>query len=34
MWEQNFEAVCIPWGPHYHVGMAAMADYAQRLFNL
>jgi hypothetical protein len=34
MWQQHFEAVSDPEGPHYHVGMAAMAEYAQGLFNL
>jgi hypothetical protein len=34
MWQQRFEAVSNPEGPHYHTGMAAMAKYAQGLFNL
>jgi hypothetical protein len=34
VWQQRFEAVSNPEGPHYHAGMAAMAEYAQGLFNL
>jgi hypothetical protein len=34
VWQQHFEAISDPKGPHYHVGMAAMAGYAQGLFNL
>jgi hypothetical protein len=34
MWQQCFEPVSDPKGPHYHAGMAAMAEYAQGLFNL
>jgi hypothetical protein len=34
MWQQCFEAISDPEGLHYHSGMAAMAEYAQGLFNL
>jgi hypothetical protein len=34
VWQQHFEVVSDPEGPHYHTGMAAMAEYAQGLFNL
>jgi hypothetical protein len=34
MWQQHFEAVSDLEGPHYHVGMAVMAEYGQGLFNL
>jgi hypothetical protein len=34
MWQQRFEAVSDPEGPHYHAGMAVMAEYARGLFNL
>jgi predicted PurR-regulated permease PerM len=34
VWQQHFEAVSDPEGPHYHAGMATMAEYAQGLFNL
>jgi hypothetical protein len=34
LWQQHFEAVSDPKGPHYHTGMAAMAEYTQGLFNL
>jgi hypothetical protein len=34
MWQKCFEAVSDPYGLHYHAGMAAMAVYAQGLFNL
>jgi hypothetical protein len=34
VWQQCFEAVSDHEGPHYHAGMAAMAEYAQGLFNL
>jgi hypothetical protein len=31
---RNLEAVSNPEGPHFHVGMAALAGYAQHIFNL
>jgi hypothetical protein len=34
VWQQCFEPVSDPKVPHYHAGMAAMAEYAQGLFNL
>jgi hypothetical protein len=34
VWQQCFEAISDPEGLHYHIGMAAMAEYAQDLFNL
>jgi hypothetical protein len=34
MWEQHLEAVFNPEGPRFHAGMAALAGYAQHLFNL
>jgi hypothetical protein len=34
MWKQRLEAVSNLKGPHFSVGMAAMAKYAQYLFNL
>jgi hypothetical protein len=34
MWKQRLEAVSDLEGPHFNVGMAAMAKYAQYLFNL
>jgi hypothetical protein len=34
MWQQHLEAISDPKGPHFHVGMAAMAEYAQYSFNL
>jgi hypothetical protein len=34
MWKQRLEAMSNPEGPHFHVGMAALAGYAQHLFNL
>jgi hypothetical protein len=34
MWQQHFKALSDLVGPHYHAGMAAMAEYAQGLFNL
>jgi hypothetical protein len=33
MWQQSFETVSDPEGPHHHTGMAAMAECAQGLFN-
>jgi hypothetical protein len=34
VWQQRLEAVSDPEGPHFHAGMAAMAEYAQSSFNL
>jgi hypothetical protein len=34
VWQQRFEAISNSEGPHYQAGMAAMAEYAQGLFNL
>jgi hypothetical protein len=34
MWQQRFEAVSNPEGPHYCIGMAVMVEFAQGLFNL
>jgi hypothetical protein len=34
MWQQGFEAISDPESPHYHTGMAAMAEYAQGSFIL
>jgi hypothetical protein len=34
VWQQHFEAISNPNGPHYDAGMAAMTEYAQGLFNL
>jgi hypothetical protein len=34
VWKQRLEAVSDPEGPHFHVGMAALAGYAQHIFNL
>jgi hypothetical protein len=34
VWQQHFEAVSDPEGPHYHAVVAMMAEYAQGLFNL
>jgi hypothetical protein len=34
MWQQRFEAVSNPEGPHYHAGVAVMAESAQGFFNL
>jgi hypothetical protein len=31
MWKQHLEAVSNPEGPHFHVSMAALAEYAQHL---
>jgi hypothetical protein len=33
VWKQRLEAVSNPEGPHFHAGMAALAGYAQRMFN-
>jgi hypothetical protein len=34
VWKQRLEAVSNPEGPHFHTGMAALAGYAQHMFNL
>jgi hypothetical protein len=34
VWKQRLEAVSNPEGPHFHAGMAALAGYAQHMFNL
>jgi hypothetical protein len=34
VWKWRLEAVSNPEGPHFHVGMAALAGYAQHMFNL
>jgi hypothetical protein len=34
VWKQRLEAMSNPEGPHFHTGMAAMAGYAQHMFNL
>jgi hypothetical protein len=34
MWKQRLEVVSNPEGPHFHAGMAALAGYAQHMFNL
>jgi hypothetical protein len=34
VWKQCLEAMSNPKGPHFHVGMAALARYAQHMFNL
>jgi hypothetical protein len=34
VWKQCLEAVSDPEGPHFHAGMAAMAEYAQYSFDL
>jgi hypothetical protein len=34
VWKQRLEAVSNPEGPHFHPGMAALAGYAQHMFNL
>jgi hypothetical protein len=34
VWKQSLEGVSNPEGPHFHAGMAALAGYAQHLFNL
>jgi hypothetical protein len=33
-WKQRLEAVSNLEGPHFHAGMAALAGYAQHMFNL
>jgi hypothetical protein len=34
VWNQRREAVSNPEGPHFHAGMAALAEYTQHMFNL
>jgi hypothetical protein len=34
VWQQRIEAVSNPEGPHFHIGMAVMAEYVQSSFNL
>jgi hypothetical protein len=34
VWKQHLEAVSNPEGPHFHAAMAALAGYAQHMFNL
>jgi hypothetical protein len=34
VWKQRLEPVSNPEGPHFHIGMAALAGYAQHMFNL
>jgi hypothetical protein len=34
VWKQHLEVVSNPEGPHFHAGMAALAEYAQHMFNL
>jgi hypothetical protein len=34
VWKQCLKVVSNPEGPHFHVGMAALAGYTQHLFNL
>jgi hypothetical protein len=34
VWKQCLEAMSNPEGPHFHAGMAALAEYAQHMFNL
>jgi hypothetical protein len=34
VWKQHLEAVSNLEGPHFHVGMAALAGYVQHMFNL
>jgi hypothetical protein len=34
VWKQHLEAMSNPEGPHFHAGMAALAGYAQHMFNL
>jgi hypothetical protein len=34
VWKQRLEAVSNPKGPHFHAGIAALAEYAQHMFNL
>jgi hypothetical protein len=34
MWKQHRVAMSNPEGPHFHAGMAALAEYAHHMFNL
>jgi hypothetical protein len=34
VWKQHLEAMSNPKGPHFHAGMAELAEYAQHMFNL
>jgi hypothetical protein len=34
VWKQRLEAMSNSEGPHFHAGMAALAEYAQHMFNL
>jgi hypothetical protein len=34
VWKQCLEAMSNPEGPHFHAGMAALAEYAYHMFNL
>jgi hypothetical protein len=34
VWKQRLEAMSNPEGPHFHAGMAALAEYVQHMFNL
>jgi hypothetical protein len=34
MWQQRLEAISDPEGPHFHIGLAAMAEYAQYSFDI
>jgi hypothetical protein len=34
VWQQRLEAISDLKGPHFHAGLAAMAEYAQYLFDL
>jgi hypothetical protein len=34
VWKQHLEVVSNPTGPHFHAGMAVLAEYAQHMFNL
>jgi hypothetical protein len=34
MWKQHHEAMSDPEGPHFHAGMAVIAEYTQYSFNL
>jgi hypothetical protein len=34
VWKQHLEVVSNPEGPHFHAGVAVLAEYAQHMFNL
>jgi hypothetical protein len=34
MWKQRLEAMSNPESPHFHAGMAALAEYMQHMYNL